>query len=76
MCDRIEADKPASLDELYAITHAATEEFNNLERAFDEAGSEIETVVRDAIGTDFYFIATAYGFADADIEELIATGEW
>ncbi len=76
MCDRIEAEKPAGLEQLYAITHAATEEFNDLEEAFDEAGSEIETVARDAIGTDFYFIAKAYGFADADIEELIAPREW
>ncbi len=76
MCDRIEAEKPANLDELYAITHAATEEFIDLEEAFNEADSEIETVSRDAIGTDFYFIAAAYGFADADIEELIAPREW
>ncbi|MCP2328773.1 ATP-dependent RNA circularization protein (DNA/RNA ligase family) [Hamadaea flava] len=76
MCDRIEAEQPADLAALYAITHAATEEFNDLEEAFDQAGSEIETVARDAIGTDFDFIATAYGFADADIEELISTREW
>ena len=76
MCDRIEAERPADLQALYEITHAATEEFNDLEDEFDRAGSEIETVARDAIGTDFHFIATAYGFADADIEELIATREW
>jgi ATP-dependent RNA circularization protein (DNA/RNA ligase family) len=76
MCDRIEAEQPADLAALYAITHAATEEFNELEEVFDQAGSEIETVARDAIGTDFYFVATAYGFADAHIEELISTREW
>ncbi|MCP2328782.1 hypothetical protein HDA40_007289 [Hamadaea flava] len=61
MCDRIEAEQPADLAALYAITHAATEEFNDLEEAFGQAGSEIETVARDAIGTDFHFIATATG---------------
>jgi len=76
MCDRIEAAQPADLRALYAITHAATEEFNELEAVFDEAGSEIETVAREAIGADFHFVAVAYGFADADIEELIATREW
>jgi hypothetical protein len=76
MCDRIEAEQPADLPALYAITHAATEEFNELEAVFDEAGSEIETVAREAIGADFHFVAVAYGFADADIEELIATREW
>jgi hypothetical protein len=76
MCDRIEAERPANLEALYAITHAATEEFNELQDAFDEAGSELETVARDAIGMDFDFIASAYGYADADIEELIATRDW
>ncbi|WP_290863578.1 DUF5713 family protein [Hamadaea sp.] len=76
MCDRIETEKPTDLAALYAITHAATEEFNELEEVFDQAGSEIETVARDTIGMDFHFVATAYGFAEADIEELISTREW
>ena len=76
LCERIEAERPADLAALYALTQAATEEFNVLEAAFDEAGSEIETVAREEIGGDFWFIAQAYGFEDADAEKLIATREW
>ncbi|WP_214321863.1 DUF5713 family protein [Nonomuraea sediminis] len=76
LCERIEAAPPADLPALYALTHAATEEFNDLEAEFDEAGSEIETVAREVIGDDFWFVASTYGFADADAEELIAPREW
>ncbi|MFF5493672.1 DUF5713 family protein [Streptomyces aquilus] len=76
LCERIEAERPADLAALYVLTHAATEEFNDLEAAFDEAGSEIETVAREEIGEQFWFIAHAYGFADADSEELISGRNW
>ncbi|WP_420884739.1 DUF5713 family protein [Actinomadura geliboluensis] len=76
LCGRIETDRPADLAALYSLTHAATEEFNALQAEFDEAGSEIETVARDVIGEEFWFVATAYGFDGADIEELIATRDW
>lgn len=76
LCGRIETDRPADLTALYTLTHAATEEFNALQAEFDEAGSEIETVARDVIGEEFWFVATAYGFDGADIEELIATRDW
>lgn len=76
LCERIESSRPADLAALYALTHAATEEFNDLEAEFDAAGSEIETVARDLIGDDFWFVASAYGFTDADAEELIAPREW
>ncbi|MEU0600974.1 DUF5713 family protein [Streptomyces sp. NPDC006393] len=76
LCARIEAERPADLPALYALTHAATEEFNDLEAAFEEAGSEIETVAREAMAEDFAFVAGAYGFPDADVEELIAPREW
>ncbi|GHG09196.1 DUF5713 family protein [Streptomyces filamentosus] len=76
LCERVEAVRPADLTALYALTHAATEEFNLLEAEFEAAGSEIETVAREEIGEDFRFVATAYGFTDADPEELIATREW
>jgi hypothetical protein len=76
LCELIEAGHPADLAELYLLTHAATDEFNELEAAFEAAGSEIETIARDAIGTDFWFVARAYGFPDADSEELISTREW
>ncbi|GAB2508658.1 DUF5713 family protein [Nocardia heshunensis] len=76
LCERIEAQKPSDLAGLYALTWAATGEFNLLEAEFEAAGSEIETVAREEIGEDFWFIASAYGFADADAEELIATRDW
>ncbi|MFF1293572.1 MULTISPECIES: DUF5713 family protein [unclassified Streptomyces] len=76
LCERIETERPAGLAALYVLTHAATEEFNDLEAAFDKAGSEIETVAREEIGDQFWFIAHAYGFTDADSEELIAGRNW
>lgn len=76
LCERIEAERPAGLPALYRLTQAATEEFNALEAEFEAAGSEIETVAREEIGGDFRFVARAYGFEDADVEELIATREW
>ncbi|AXL92295.1 hypothetical protein C4J65_31415 [Streptomyces sp. CB09001] len=76
LCARVEAARPADLAALYALTHAATEEFNELEAVFGEAGSEIETTAREEIGEDFWFVAQAYGFPDADPDELIAPREW
>ncbi|WP_432136652.1 MULTISPECIES: DUF5713 family protein [unclassified Streptomyces] len=76
LCERIEAERPSDLAGLYALTRAATEEFNLLEAAFDEAGSEIETVAREEIAENFWFVASAYGFRDADVEELVATRDW
>jgi hypothetical protein len=76
LCERIEVEHPSDLSTLYALTQAATEEFNLLESDFEAAGSEIETVAREAIAEDFGFVASAYGFADADVEELIAGRDW
>ncbi|WP_372406281.1 DUF5713 family protein [Streptomyces luteireticuli] len=76
LCENIEADAPVDLAALYALTRAATEEFNGLEAEFEAAGSEIETMARDEIARDFWFIARVYGFTNADMEELIATREW
>ncbi|MER6531528.1 DUF5713 family protein [Streptomyces sp. NPDC001508] len=76
LCERIEAEQPADVAALYVLTQAATEEFNLLEAEFEAAGSEIETVAREEIAEDFWFIASAYGFPDADVEKLIATREW
>lgn len=75
LCEAIETAKPNSLEQLYILTHAATEEFNHLAEEFEDNDAEIETAARDNIGSDFYFIATTYGF-EADIEVLIATREW
>ncbi|MFI9723859.1 DUF5713 family protein [Streptomyces sp. NPDC052396] len=76
LCEHIEAHSPADLSTLYTLAQAATEEFNDLEAEFEAAGSEIETVARDEIAKDFWFVACSYGFTNADVEELIATREW
>ncbi|GAB3140777.1 hypothetical protein GCM10027290_12150 [Micromonospora sonneratiae] len=76
LCERIEAEQPPDLTTLYALTEVATEEFNALETEFDAAGSEIETVAREEIGAGFHFVATAYGFTEADPEKLIAVRNW
>ncbi|MFI1018992.1 DUF5713 family protein [Streptomyces sp. NPDC020965] len=76
LCERIEAERPPDVTALYALTAAATEEFNALEAEFDAAGSEIETVAREEIGEDFWFVAQAYGFPEADAEKLIAARDW
>ncbi|HEY4370345.1 MAG TPA: DUF5713 family protein [Burkholderiales bacterium] len=76
LCERIEAAPPRDLDALYALTHAATLEFNALDREFRANKSELETLARDCISLDVCFIAAAYGFDDADGEELIAPRRW
>lgn len=75
LCEQIESQKPQDLNALYALTHAATDRFNDLQEEFYENDSEIETAAREAIAADFAFLASAYGF-DADTEELIATRDW
>lgn len=76
LCERIEAERPSDLAALYVLTQAATEEFNALEEEFFEAGSEIETVARELIIDDFCFVASAYGFAEADAEKLVSGRDW
>ncbi|ETW04486.1 hypothetical protein, variant [Aphanomyces invadans] len=75
LCDDIEQAQPLTPARLLELTHATTEEFNQLEEAFEARGSMLETVARDAIGSDIGFIAAAYGF-DVDVEELISNREW
>ncbi|WP_242693229.1 DUF5713 family protein [Sabulibacter ruber] len=75
LCLRIEDQKPENLEQLYELTHASTDQFNDLEDEFFEHDSELETAARECIAMDFDFIAKAYGF-DADVEELIATRNW
>ncbi|WP_369259585.1 DUF5713 family protein [Streptomyces sp. R35] len=76
LCERIETEQPKDLAALYVLTETATEEFNALEAEFEAADSEIETVAREEIAEAFWFVASAYGFVDADVEELIAVREW
>ncbi|MBF9252946.1 hypothetical protein I2I11_06560 [Pontibacter sp. 172403-2] len=75
LCIQIESQKPANLEDLYKLTHASTDKFNDLGEEFYENDSELETAARENIAADFEFIAKAYGF-DADTEELIATRDW
>ncbi len=76
LCERIETERPDGLAALYVLTQAATGEFNDLQADFEEADSDIETVAREEIAEGFWFVAQAYGFTDADVEELIATRDW
>ncbi|MET7760148.1 DUF5713 family protein [Streptomyces sp. NPDC005389] len=76
LCERIEAEQPSDLESLYALTQAVTEEFNLLDREFVAAGSGIETVAREWICDEFCFVASAYGFTDADAEELTSGRDW
>ncbi|MEN8652013.1 DUF5713 family protein [Streptomyces sp. 21So2-11] len=76
LCERIEAEQPSDLAALYVLTAVATEEFNALEAEFEAADSGIETVAREEIAEDFWFVASAYGFAEADVEVLIAARDW
>ncbi|OEJ23653.1 hypothetical protein AR457_03235 [Streptomyces agglomeratus] len=76
LSERIEAERPADLAALYVLTHRATVEFNALEAEFEAAGSGFETVAREEIAEGFWFVASAYGFAEADVEKLIAPRDW
>ena len=76
LCEEIETQNPTDLAALYELTHASTNAFNELQEEFYKNNSEIETAARDCIGTDFEFIANAYGYDSADVEELIATRDW
>jgi hypothetical protein len=75
LCEAIERDNPKDLDQLYALTHAATEKLNDLEDEFMDNDSELETGAAECFAENFQFIAEAYGF-EADVEELIATRNW
>jgi len=76
LSERIEREMPADEAALYTLTHAATRQFNDLAEEFYNANSEIETSAAECIALDFEFIAKAYGFENADLEELIATRDW
>ncbi|CAK4081716.1 unnamed protein product [Aphanomyces euteiches] len=75
LCLEIERVKPVTTAALLDLTHATTQAFNDLEEEFEEQGSQLETVARDCIGSDFAFIAATYGF-DVDVEELISNRDW
>lgn len=72
LCAQIEKQQPRDADAVYALTHAATERFNDLAEEFTAQDSDIETAAREAIAADFAFILKVYGFGHLDIEEAIA----
>ena len=74
LAERIEREAPEG-EAVYGLTRATTEAFNELQDEFWEAGSEIETAAREAIGGDVAFILKAYGY-DVDIEEAIGNRDW
>lgn len=75
LCLQIEAAHLQTPEELFALTHAATEQFNQLNVEFEAQDSELETGARENIGKDMAFIAEAYGF-QVDVEDLIENREW
>ena len=75
LCAKIEENETKTLDELYQLSHFATEEINQLEEEFYRHNSEIETVARECLASGFEYCAKAYGF-QADVEELIANRDW
>ena len=75
LCIQIESTSPNTDEEIYKLTHSATEKFNGLQEEFEDNESEIETAAREAIAEDFDVIVKAYGF-DLDIEEVIAPRDW
>lgn len=76
LCEGIEKENPQSPDALLTLTHSATEKINALEEDFDENDSELETVAREVMGTDFEYIVRAYGFTEIDLEDVIEPREW
>lgn len=75
LCIEIEREKPGGLEDLYVLTHRATEKFNRLDQKLQENDSEIETMAREWIAEEFWLIAESYGFS-ADEEDLIAPRDW
>jgi hypothetical protein len=74
LAERIEREAPEG-KAVYELTRDTAEAFNELQKEFWEAGSDIETAAREAIGSDVEFVLKTYGY-DVDIEEVIANREW
>lgn len=75
-CQQIEDQQVQDEAGLLRLSHAATEKINALAAEFEEHDSELETGAREAMGADFEFIVRSYGFADVDIEDVIAPRDW
>ncbi|MES2598811.1 MAG: DUF5713 family protein [Verrucomicrobiota bacterium] len=75
LCEKIESTNPETDEEFLELSHAATEEINDLQDEFLDNDSEIETGAREILGDNFEFITKAYGF-HIDREDVIATRDW
>ena len=71
----LSANPPADQDALFALTHAAVEQFNALQEDFLAEGSELETVARECIAEDIDTILRAHGH-QVDLEAAIANRDW
>jgi hypothetical protein len=76
LCESIEVQKPQNEASLLKLTHASTEQINQLHEEFEENDSELETGAREDMAENFEFIVRAYGFDSVDIEDVIATRDW
>lgn len=74
LAERIEREAPEG-EAVYELTQATTQAFNEPQDEFGQAGSEIETGAREAIGNDLEFILDAYGY-DLDVETAMENREW
>lgn len=76
LCNKIETREPKVLTDFYDLTHRATDSFNDLQDEFKAKRSKFNQIAGDNICGDFAFIATTYGYFEADTEELTAMREW
>ena len=51
-------------------------DFHELQAVFEDNESDIEAVAGECISAEFDQIAKAYGFDNADTEEMLAPREW
>lgn len=76
LCAKIETRKPKKLEDLYDLTHRATDSFNDLQDEFKAKKSKYDAAAAKCIGDDFEFIVSTYGYFEADAEELTGPKEW
>ncbi|MCD8415390.1 DUF5713 family protein [Tenacibaculum dicentrarchi] len=75
-CKEIEFKSIVNLEDLYKLGEKYVEELNELQDEFYKNESEIETVARESIMSDFENISKIYGYENADIEILTRNRDW
>lgn len=68
-------EHPRSLAEVQDRCDAMTDAINELQDAFAEDGSELETGARDDIATTLAAILTTYG-VELDLEDALRNRDW